>query len=81
VEDEEVSIVEVEEYEGPDDRTILRMILSLVVTLVIVVAGAVWTWKIGQKNNQLFHKLSHVREEASGLRETWNETPDKQARM
>lgn len=40
----------------------------LILSLAVVVSGMVWTWRIGQASNHLYHQLAHLQEATSVLR-------------
>jgi hypothetical protein len=39
-----------------------RFAMALALSLLIVLGGIAWTWKVGQANNKLNHRLAHVQE-------------------
>ncbi len=45
-----------------------RFTLALVLSLLIVVVGTVWTWRVGQESNRVAHQLFHTKEGLEGLR-------------
>ncbi|MGC8669212.1 MAG: hypothetical protein ACP5VE_13960 [Chthonomonadales bacterium] len=40
----------------------------LALSLAIVVVGMVWTWRVGQTSNRLYHRLVHLQEATATLR-------------
>lgn len=45
-----------------------RLLLSLACSLLIVIGGMVWTYRIWTDTNQKFHQLYHVQEAVHGMR-------------
>jgi hypothetical protein len=52
--------VDVEELAETKARA--RFAVALALSLLIVLGGIAWTWKVGQANNKLNHRLAHVQE-------------------
>ncbi len=55
-------------YEPADPEAIRRWFPPLILSLVILLAGTAWMWRVGQESNRLDHHLSHVREALDDLR-------------
>jgi len=45
-----------------------KFILSLAASLAILIGGMIWTMRIGQDCNRIYHHLAHSKEELNGLR-------------
>jgi hypothetical protein len=54
--------------EPTDPEAIRRWFPPLILSVVILLAGAAWTWRIGKESNGLDHHLSHVREALDDLK-------------
>jgi hypothetical protein len=44
-----------------------RLLMSLACSLLIVIGGMFWTYRIWKDSNQKFHELYHVEETVQGL--------------
>src|SRR2546423_152633 len=51
-------------------RPAARLGLSLVVSLIVVLVGMAWTWRMGQKSARVYHALYHASEELEALEKT-----------
>jgi len=50
----------------PADRR--RFTVALLFSLCVLMVGMIWTWRVGQESNKIFHHLFHAREALDGLR-------------
>lgn len=39
--------------------TVVQFIVAACMSLAVLVAGMVWTWRIGQESNKIAHALAH----------------------
>lgn len=44
--------------------------MALVFSLLILIGGMAWTWRIGKESNLTFHRLSHIREDLDAMKAT-----------
>ncbi len=51
-----------------DPAVARRFGAALVVSLFIILGGIVWTWRVGQQSNSIYHKLAHTTEGLEDLR-------------
>jgi uncharacterized membrane protein YqjE len=53
----------------PTDEAAIRRnyLISLVLSLVIVLTGIIWTLQIGRQSNRLDHAVFHLQEERDSL--------------
>ena len=58
-----------EKAAGHDPQAVRRCTVSLVVSLVIVLTGMLFTYRLGLQYNELDHKLYHLREDMQENRE------------
>jgi len=47
----------------------------LMAALSIVIGGMVWTWRIAQTSNRLYHRLAHLQEATATLSGAASEKP------
>jgi hypothetical protein len=60
------------------DRIIQKLQIEiLLLSLVFLAGGMLWTWQIGQTANNLEHRLHHTSEDLQGLRKNVQKLEEK----
>jgi len=66
-------------YQNKEERTtVQQFIVAVLMSLAVLVAGMVWTWRIGQESNKIAHELAHKQ---MGLKDLQQYVRTQEARL
>jgi hypothetical protein len=58
-----------EESAGAENRERRLFAVMMVLSLLILMIGMIWTWRLGQETNKVYHNLGHSQDDLQALQE------------